>query len=116
MGLRAYLFSFPMVFEYDYGSLQSPFQSLTNGSLQSSISSAISPISLPSSPISLWELSIFFPSSPISLWELSIFLQSSSIPYNVFNIPSISLQSPSISSRTSKNTLKTLLEKMSEMN
>jgi hypothetical protein len=33
--LRAYLFSSPMVVEYDYGSLQSPFQALTNGSLQS---------------------------------------------------------------------------------
>jgi hypothetical protein len=32
---RAYLFSSPMVVEYDYGSLQSPFQALTNGSLQS---------------------------------------------------------------------------------
>jgi hypothetical protein len=49
-----------MVVEYDYGSLQSPFQALTNGSLQSSIS-------LPSSPISLWEPSIFLPSSSISL-------------------------------------------------
>jgi hypothetical protein len=35
MGLRAYLFSSPMVVEYDYGSLQSPFQALTNGILQS---------------------------------------------------------------------------------
>ena len=33
--LRAYLFSSPMVVEYDYGSLQSLFQALTNGSLQS---------------------------------------------------------------------------------
>jgi hypothetical protein len=33
--LRAYLFSSPMLVEYDYGSLQSPFQALTNGSLQS---------------------------------------------------------------------------------
>jgi hypothetical protein len=33
--LRAYLFSSPMVVEYDYGSLQSPFQALTNGNLQS---------------------------------------------------------------------------------
>jgi hypothetical protein len=82
MGLRAYLFSSPMVVEYDYGSLQSPFQALTNGSLQSSIS-------LPSSPISLWEPSIFLPSS------------------------SISLQSPQELARTS---LKTLLAKMSEMN
>jgi len=47
--LRAYLFSSPKVVEYDYGSLQSPFQALTNGSLQSSISLASSPISLPSS-------------------------------------------------------------------
>jgi hypothetical protein len=58
--LRAYLFSSPMVVEYDYGSLQSPFQALTNGSLQSSIS-------LPSSLIFLWEPSIFLPSSSISL-------------------------------------------------
>ena len=35
LALRAYLFSSPMVVEYDYGSLQSPFQALTNGSLQS---------------------------------------------------------------------------------
>jgi hypothetical protein len=34
--LRAYLFNSPMVVEYDYGSLQSPFQALTNSiSLQS---------------------------------------------------------------------------------
>jgi hypothetical protein len=33
--LRAYIFSSPMVVVYDYGSLQSPFQALTNGSLQS---------------------------------------------------------------------------------
>jgi hypothetical protein len=33
--LRAYLFSSPMVVDYNYGSLQSPFQALTNGSLQS---------------------------------------------------------------------------------
>jgi hypothetical protein len=84
MGLRAYLFSSPMVVEYDYGSLQSPFQALTNGSLQSSIS-------LPSSPISLWEPSIFLPSS------------------------SISLQSPQELARTLSR-VKTLLAKMSEMN
>jgi hypothetical protein len=84
MGLRAYLFSSQMVVEYDYGSLQSPFQALTNGSLQSSIS-------LPSSPISLWEPSIFLPSS------------------------SISLQSPQELARTLSR-VKTLLAKMSEMN
>jgi hypothetical protein len=39
---RAYLFNSPMVVEYDYGSLQSPFQALTNGSLQSPISSRTS--------------------------------------------------------------------------
>jgi hypothetical protein len=72
-----------MVVEYDYGSLQSPFQALTNGSLQSSIS-------LPSSPISLWEPSIFLPSS------------------------SISLQSPQELARTLSR-VKTLLAKMSEM-
>jgi hypothetical protein len=49
-----------MVVEYDYGSLQSPFQALTNGCLQSSISQ-------PSSPISLWEPLVFLPSSSISL-------------------------------------------------
>jgi hypothetical protein len=81
--LRAYLFSSPMVVEYDYGTLQSPFQALTNGSLQSSIS-------LPSSPISLWEPSIFLPSS------------------------SISLQSPQELARTLSR-VKTLLAKMSEM-
>jgi hypothetical protein len=71
-----------MVVEYDYGSLQSPFQALTNGSLQSSISL----------------------SSPISLWEPSIFLPSSSI----------SLQSPQELARTLSR-VKTLLAKMSEM-
>ena len=35
MGSRAYLFSSPMVVGYDYGSLESPFQDLTNGNLQS---------------------------------------------------------------------------------
>jgi hypothetical protein len=35
MGLRAYLISSPMVVEYDYGNLQSPFQALTNGNFQS---------------------------------------------------------------------------------
>jgi hypothetical protein len=49
-----------MVVEYDYGNLQSPFQALTNGSLQSSIS-------LPRSLISLWEPSIFLLSSSMSL-------------------------------------------------
>jgi hypothetical protein len=43
MGLRAYLFSSPMVVEYDYGSLQSPFQALTNGSLQYSFQTLQSP-------------------------------------------------------------------------
>jgi hypothetical protein len=81
--LRAYLFSSPMVVEYDYCSLKSPFQALTNGSLHSSIS-------LPSSPISLWEPSIFLPSS------------------------SISLQSPQELARTLSR-VKTLLAKMSEM-
>ena len=97
MGFRAYLFSSPMVVEYDYCSLKSPFQALTNGSLQSSISLWEPSIFLPSSSISL-------PSSPISLWEPSIFLPSSSI----------SLQSPQELARTLSR-VKTLLAKMSEM-
>jgi hypothetical protein len=43
MGLRAYLFSSPMVVKYDYGSLQFPFQALTNDNLQSPFQALQSP-------------------------------------------------------------------------
>jgi hypothetical protein len=86
MGIRAYRFSSPMVVDYDYGILQSPFQPLQYpyGILQYSFQTLQSLKVLQS-----------LPSSPIAL----------QYPYNTLQSPQELARSP----------LKTLLAKMSEM-